>query len=190
MKSVMSIVLAACFLVAAPGAASAAECRSSFLPVDLQLPLPLPQLAWLVDPLQPRLLGERVFVRMCLPDGPTPETVLLLLHGITYTHAYWDLVDPTGGTDRYSFVASATGAGYATLAIDRIGIGQSSHPLSALIDMNQNVFVVHQVVQALRDGDISGPDGDVDFSKVVLVGHSYGSMISWFEASRFQDVDG
>jgi pimeloyl-ACP methyl ester carboxylesterase len=48
---------------------------------------------------------------------------------------------------------------------------------------------VHDVVQALRAGTIEGPDGPVRFDKVVLVGHSYGSITSTFEATRFGDVD-
>ncbi|MGH9184865.1 MAG: alpha/beta hydrolase [Acidimicrobiales bacterium] len=162
-------------------------CRSSSLPVTLELGLPVVPGLGLRLPLPPN--NDHVFVQLCLPPDGAPSTVQLLVHGITYSHRYWNLPDPTGGTDRYSWMAAATEAGYATLAIDRIGIGQSSHPLSALVDIDQNAYVLHQVVQALRNGAIAGPDGPVSFEKVVLVGHSYGSMTSWFEASRFQDVD-
>ncbi|MGH9244373.1 MAG: alpha/beta fold hydrolase [Acidimicrobiales bacterium] len=197
MRKIVTIVLAA-MVAATPAIAHSTpeepSCRASSLPVQLELDLPplLPGGGLDVGlPLPPPVVGDQdVFVRLCLPAGETPSTVQLLVHGITYSHRYWDIPDPTGGTDRYSWVAAATERGYATLAIDRIGIGQSSHPLSALIDMDQNAYVVHQVVRALRAGVISGPNGPVSFDKVVLVGHSYGSWTSWFEASRSHDVDG
>ncbi len=192
-RSVMTTMVLAASLVGLTRSADAAQCRSSTIPVQLGLTLPIPLPASNQSrPASPSgaLATEQVFVRMCLPDGGTPSTVLLLVHGATYDHRYWDIADPTGGTDRYSFVASATEAGYATLAIDRIGSGQSGRPLSVLVDINQNASVVHQVVQALRAGTISGPGGAVGFPKVVLVGHSYGSGTSWLEATNFNDVDG
>lgn len=188
MNRMTTLLLSACLslISAQAGSAHAALCRQSMLPVDLELALPLP----LFGNPTTLLAGEKVFVRLCLPDGAAPSTALVLLPGITYDNLYWDIEDPSGGTDRYSFVAAATEAGYATVAIDRIGTGQSSRPLSVLIDIDQNAFVVHQVVQALRDGDIAGPSGPVSFPKVVTIGHSYGSATAWVEAHRFQDVDG
>jgi pimeloyl-ACP methyl ester carboxylesterase len=133
---------------------------------------------------------QQVFTRLCLPDGPPPATVQLLVHGVTYTHLYWDFPDPTGGTPRYSYVNAALDAGFATLALDRIGSGASSHPLGALVTIESNAYVVHQVVQALRAGKVRGPSGALGFEKVVLVGHSYGSFTAWYEATDYQDVDG
>jgi pimeloyl-ACP methyl ester carboxylesterase len=148
-------------------------CRSSLVNVDLE----------------PDSAGK-VSVELCLPDGEEPSTVLLLLAGATYSKRYWDLEDPVGNTKRFSFVAAATGAGYATLAIDRIGIGASSRPDSSLVTMEQNVNITNQLVTALRDGDIEAPGADVRFAKVVLVGHSLGSLMAFLEATQFGDVDG
>jgi pimeloyl-ACP methyl ester carboxylesterase len=138
--------------------------------------------------LQPIGRGK-IFVELCLPAGSPPSTALLLLAGATYSRRYWDIRDPNG-TNRYSFVKAALAAGYATVAVDRIGIGQSSHPPSAQLDIGQNVNVTHQLVQALRSGDIAWPGPDGSFDKVVLVGNSLGSVTSFLEASQFQDVDG
>lgn len=118
--------------------------------------------------------------RLCVPTGAT--SVQLLLHGITYGQFYWDFPFQS---ENYSYVAAANRAGYATLNIDRLGAGHSFHPPSALVTMENNVSVVHQVVQALRGGAI----GSTAFKKVILVGHSYGSLISFTVAGRFQDVD-
>ena len=133
-------------------------------------------------------VNKSIFGRLCMPAGPTPTTVQLLVPGITYGNGYWDTPDPTGGTDRYSYVAAANAAGDATLAIDRIGIGRSSKPLGALVTIDANAHTVHQVVTALRNGLATNP-GSVSFDEVVLVGHSYGSWTSWIEASRYNDVD-
>jgi pimeloyl-ACP methyl ester carboxylesterase len=166
-------------------------CRTSTVPVDLELGLLVLPGADIGLPLGDLVGPQHVFVKLCLPEGETPSTVQLLVHGITYDHRYWNIADPDDPrSDRYSWEAAAAEAGYATLAIDRIGAGRSSHPLSALVDINSNAAVVQQVVTALRDGTIASPAGPVAFEHVVLVGHSYGSMTSWFTASRFHDVDG
>src|SRR3954454_12848299 len=57
--------------------------------------------------------------------GQHGGTLLLLLSGSTYDHRYWDM--PGVGSE-YSFVDAAHEAGYATLNIDRLGVGNSSKP--------------------------------------------------------------
>lgn len=123
------------------------------------------------------------------PAGRSPETIQLLVHGGVYTGGYWEFPDPSGGTDRYNYAAAANKAGFTTLAIDRIGSGRSSHPLSTKITLESNVFTVHQVVQAIRRGEITAPAGK-QFHKVVYVGHSYGTGVGWFLATDYgEDLD-
>ena len=163
-------------LALAPEARAAAEsCRDSLLPVALA---------------PGQRADQQVFTRLCLPEGQPPATVQLLVHGITYSHLYWDFPDPTAHTERYSYVRSALNAGFATLAMDRIGNGVSSHPLGTSVTIDTNAYVVHQVIQALRSGQLEGPSGPVAFQKVLLVGHSYGSFTAWYEVTDYQDVDG
>jgi pimeloyl-ACP methyl ester carboxylesterase len=133
--------------------------------------------------------SHQVFGRLCTPVGRLARAVQLLVHGITYDHGYWDFPDPTGGTDRYSYVAAAHRAGYATFAIDRIGSGRSSRPPGLSVTIDVNASVVHQVVTALRAGFATLDGATPPFEKVVLVGHSYGSWTSWVEASKYHDVD-
>lgn len=161
---------------ASPAAAvSTPACRDGHLPVSLGAGQPA---------------AHQVFVRLCLPAaGPPPTTVQVLVHGFSYDHTYWDFPDPTGGTDRYSYVAAATDAGHATLSLDRLGVGRSSHPLSLLVTTDAQAWVVHQVVQALRSGTIPGSADSPSFSRVVSVGHSLGTGIASLEASRYDDVD-
>ena len=139
-----------------------ATCTDSFLPVSLA-------------PGQPAT--QQIFTRLCRPPGRTPDTVQLLVHGCLYNSLYWDFPDPTAGTDRYSYVAHATSA---TLAVDMLGNGRSSHPLSGQVTVDAGVWVLHQVVQALRAAG---------FAKVVEVSWSFGTFFSWLEVSRYHDVD-
>jgi pimeloyl-ACP methyl ester carboxylesterase len=77
-------------------------------------------------------------------------------------------------------------SGYATWNIDRIGTGLSSHPSGLALSVYSGAFVVHELVQDLRNSGVGG----APFGKVVLTGHSLGSVIAWAEAARYQDVDG
>jgi pimeloyl-ACP methyl ester carboxylesterase len=151
---------------------STIECRANYIPVSLT---------------KNSSKNQKVYAELCLPKGQKPSTVQVLLHGITYDHNYWDL---PGFKNKYSYVDAATKKGYATLNVDRIGSGKSSHPLSARVDIFSDAWVAHQLVQALRKGSIDGPRGKIAFKHVIEVGHSYGSGITWIEASKYKDVDG
>ncbi|HVW42217.1 MAG TPA: alpha/beta fold hydrolase [Amycolatopsis sp.] len=125
---------------------------------------------------------QTVYGRLCLPPGPPPTVLQLLVHGATYDHTYWDF---PGFDGRYSYVRTQNAGGYATLAIDQLGVGRSSHPPSALTTQLASANAVHDVVTAARAGEF-GPA----FTKVALVGHSFGSLTSWLEAGTYHDVDG
>jgi pimeloyl-ACP methyl ester carboxylesterase len=107
--------------------------------------------------------------------------VHLLVSGATYSRAYWDFpLQP----QQYSYVRKLTNAGYATFNFDRLGIGESDHPPADQVTVQSNAFVVHQIVQALRDGRLG------TFAKVILVGHSLGSGVATVEAAQYGDADG
>lgn len=117
---------------------------------------------------------------LCTPGVAYGRTVQLLLGGILYTRAYWDWpVKPR----TYSWVRAMNAAGYAMLNIDRIGGGASDHPPAAQVTIDANAYVAHQLVRDLRQGPAA-------FARVMLVGHSLGSLISIVEAGRYRDVDG
>jgi pimeloyl-ACP methyl ester carboxylesterase len=110
--------------------------------------------------------------------------IQLLLSGATYGHIYWDLPYQP---QRYSYVGYASHAGYATFNIDRLGIGLSDHPAdSRTVNIPSEAYVTHQIVQQLRSGAVNG----ISYERVILVGHSLGSVISLVEAANFSDVDG
>lgn len=117
---------------------------------------------------------------LCVPAGAT--TVQLTLSGATYGHVYWDFPYQQ---NHYSYTQFMNQQGYATFNIDRIGIGQSDHPIPELVTIQTNSFVAHQLIQDLRTGTI----GTKAFQKVILVGHSLGSGIAVDEAVTYADVD-
>lgn len=166
-------------------------CRTSTVPVDLEPGVVIAPGSELGVTFDKERSQQYVLVKVCLPKGQTPRGVQVLVHGITYDHRYWNIADPADPeADTYSWEHAAIRAGYATAAIDRLGGGASSHPLSTFVDMRSNTTALHNVVQALRAGEVAGPgDRPVAFSRVALVGHSGGSMIGMVEASRFRDVD-
>ena len=116
---------------------------------------------------------------LCTPAGA--RTLQVLVHGHTYNRHYWD---PPYQPETYSYVRHANAAGYATLAIDRLGGGASWHPVSSYTTYDNNVRAVHQVIEAARRGDLGTP-----FNRIVLVGHSYGTLTSYGVAGKFGGVD-
>jgi pimeloyl-ACP methyl ester carboxylesterase len=106
---------------------------------------------------------------LCSEGQVAGKTVQLLLHGSTYARYYWDFPYQS---EHYSYVHAATRRGYATFNLDRIGNGTSDHPDGSLVDIDANAYVVHQVVEALRAGQVASQS----FEKVIVVGHSMGSM--------------
>jgi pimeloyl-ACP methyl ester carboxylesterase len=92
-----------------------------------------------------------------------------------------------GDPDGPSYIEAMTAAGYATLAIDRLGAGRSSRPPSSRFGNQTHEFVIHQVIQRLRAGAIGGRA----FERVILVGNSLGSTLARMVAVRFPgDADG
>jgi pimeloyl-ACP methyl ester carboxylesterase len=126
----------------------------------------------------------QVIGTLCSQGPAAGKTVQLLLHGSTYARYYWDFPYQA---EHYSYVRAATKRGYATFNLDRIGNGASDHPASDLVDIYANAFVVHQVVEALRAGEVASQS----FEKIIVVGHSMGSMTTINYAGSFPgEADG
>lgn len=131
---------------------------------------------------------QTIVGELCVRGSLQHRTIQVLLHGATYDHNYWAFPLKSG---RYSYVEDALDAGFATLNIDRLGSGGSSHPNPFQLDLHTGATSIHQVVQALRSGTLTVPQfGTVKAERVMLVGHSLGSFISSIEASTYHDVDG
>jgi pimeloyl-ACP methyl ester carboxylesterase len=130
----------------------------------------------------------RVAGTLCRPRGNRERTLQILIHGSTYNRSYWDFPFMP---ERYSYVRDANAAGYATLAIDRLGSGASDRPPGALVSVQGTANTIHQIVSAIRGGTAVDAGGRrLRFDRIVLVGHSFGANIAWTEAGTYGDVDG
>ncbi|MGM1065214.1 alpha/beta hydrolase [Saccharothrix sp. Mg75] len=119
--------------------------------------------------------GQSMAGTLCAPTGAS--TVQVLIPGGTYNRSYWDVAYEPGTR---SYRRAMNGAGIATLAVDRLGTGRSSKPLSALVTATTQAQAVHQVIRTLRPR----------FSRVVVGGHSIGAAMALVEAGLHRDVDG
>jgi pimeloyl-ACP methyl ester carboxylesterase len=162
----MVVVLAlAGFSVPASAAEAAPSCQDVFIPVQLDLLLPV-----------------QVYGRLCEPATGNADRVQLLVHGATYDSRYWD---PAYGDGTYSFAPRANSDGWATLAIDRVGYGRSTAVPSVTLTAITQAITLHQIIGKLRDGAIGGHG----FVKVLLNGHSVGAGIALLETSMYNDAD-
>ncbi|HUQ58284.1 alpha/beta hydrolase [Lentzea sp.] len=118
---------------------------------------------------------ETMAGRLCVPANA--KAVQVLIPGGTYDRTYWDVgFEPL----THSFTQAQNKAGFATLALDRLGTGRSSKPLSALVTASTQASAVHQVITTLKPR----------FAKVIVGGHSIGSAMAIIEAATYDDVDG
>ncbi|GAA0648500.1 alpha/beta fold hydrolase [Kutzneria viridogrisea] len=134
-------------------------------------------------PVTALVLPATIHGQLCAPEGVTAKSVQLLLPGATFNRKYWDLPYKP---DQYSYQRDMARNGLATFAVDPIGIGQSSRPLSALVTGAGQASAMHQVISALRAGKVGG----TRFGKVLIGGHSAGSALSIIESATYHDVDG
>ncbi|GAB7347321.1 hypothetical protein MBLNU459_g3399t1 [Dothideomycetes sp. NU459] len=125
-----------------------------------------------------------ISAKFCRPDNVTTNpTVQVLSHGIGFDKSYWDL--PYNNYN-YSYTDVALSHGYCTVAIDRFGIGNSSHgdPLN-LIQAPAEVSALYEITMMLRNG--SFPTVNETFKKVVHVGHSFGSAQTYLLSAMYPD---
>jgi len=123
-----------------------------------------------------------IYGELCTPPGGPRRTIQILVHGGTYSHTYWAF---PGFHGKYQYSRVMNRAGYATLAIDLLGVGRSSHPPSGQVTITVEAYAVHVAIQAARHGGIGHR-----YRHVILVGHSLGTLTNDIEASTYHDEDG
>jgi pimeloyl-ACP methyl ester carboxylesterase len=101
------------------------------------------------------------------------STAVLLMHGLSYTKEAWDVPG-------YSVAQKLAEAGYAVVAIDRLGYGESKLQNGYNVTFQAYSDMAHQIVDQLRGQG---------FSHVVLGGHSAGAGETEYEAGVFGGVD-
>jgi pimeloyl-ACP methyl ester carboxylesterase len=114
--------------------------------------------------------------------------LLLCLHGGGYRRAYWN--PPFGGEDEFSFARFFTARGKAVLALDQLGMGDSTRPepeskLSRAKIAAANAAVLSQAVRALTNGTWAWARA----ISVTGVGHSMGGMMIITQAAAHRGMD-
>ncbi len=95
------------------------------------------------------------------------QTLAVTVSGNGYGSVYWDFpYEP----DSYSFVRAALRRGLAVFNFDRLGIGRSDRPFGVFLNVDNQAYVLAEIINGLT--------ADYSVGKVVTVGHSFGSTIS------------
>lgn len=121
----------------------------------------------------------------CEPDSGPAKTLQVLTHGIGFDRSYWDF---SYANYNYSYVREAVDQySYSIFAWDRLGIGMSSHgePVNE-IQIWLEVAALQYLTIGLRSGTISGIS--TAYGKVVHVGHSFGSSLTYALTSMYPDL--
>ncbi|KAM7207174.1 alpha/beta-hydrolase [Naviculisporaceae sp. PSN 640] len=124
------------------------------------------------------------------PGKKSNKVVLLATHGIGFDKSYWD--PALEDKDRYSFVDHAISKGYSVFSYDRLGIGSSTRASGYVVQQSNQLEILKVLARKVRSGgkDVL-PKGFGKPSKVVLLGHSYGSALSYLAVSDEPElVDG
>lgn len=116
-----------------------------------------------------------------------PQAVTLLLHGLSYGEFFSNYT----AQDGYNFADGQAESGHVTVTVDRLGYGASDKPIGQDICFGSRADIAHQIVRQLRSGSYTTEGAaSAAFHKVVLAGHSVGSIIAQAEAYSFGDIDG
>ena len=98
----------------------------------------------------------------------------ILLHGSTYTKEYWDRGSWGYGDPKYSWTKAMNRNGYATLAVDKLGNGASSHPDPVYdVQLPLQMETVHSLISQIKAGKAGVPIP----SQLIFVAHSSGSIL-------------
>lgn len=107
----------------------------------------------------PTTFNGIIAARYCPPQvqiANRSDVIQLFMSGVTENNLYWfGLGYPTGfNGDMYSTVAYASKQGYPTLAIDRIGVGNSTHPADPVFGQQLQLeeAISHKLVMMLKAG--------------------------------------
>lgn len=117
----------------------------------------------------------KLMTTYCEPASGPGNTLQILTHGIGFDRSYWDF---EYNQRNYSYVNFAVDHGYSTLSWDRLGLGESSH-LDPIKEMQVplEIAALAKLTSMVRDGLI--PDLEKSFEKIVHVGHSMGSALTY-----------
>ncbi|NHC44014.1 alpha/beta fold hydrolase [Motilibacter aurantiacus] len=121
------------------------------------------------------------------PGGRVEGLATLYLHGLGFGKFLWNYKNVAG----YDYATNQAAAGQVSVVIDRLGYGDSDHPVGTAVCTGSQADMADQMVSALRSGGYTlEKRAPLRFAKVVLAGHSYGAQIAQIAAYSFKNVDG
>jgi hypothetical protein len=136
--------------------------------------------------------SHRLAVDLVVPD-PVPETglrvALCCLPGGFLSRKYFDL--EVDGDRSYSFAEFMASEGFATVAIDHLGVGESSKPEDGYaLDVERlaraNQAALERALERLRGGDAREGVPPLAELATIGVGHSMGSCLTVVQQARFR----
>ncbi len=128
---------------------------------------------------EPMQIAATLYSPDTLPDS-APLDLIFALHGGGYTRAYWN---PPFADDSYSFARFFTDRGKAVLAIDMLGMGESSRPEPESKLDRAAIAAAHAAALADVVARLGRP-----FS-VTGAGHSMGGMLIITQGARYGAMD-
>ena len=144
------------------------------------------------DPAASSVYGVRYYM-----DEPGPQTrAIILVHGYSVSHAFWDL------RSDWSVARRLAGAGYLVIAYDRLGYAKSPYTRPAggySLTFSGQREMLHQVVQQVKTGSYAlsengrcslplGPGVGLASPSVILIGHSGGGLMVSGYPGIYHDV--
>jgi pimeloyl-ACP methyl ester carboxylesterase len=129
-----------------------------------------------------------IYGQLCVPTAWQKKDILqIATHGIHYDSRYWD---PEVNRESQSYVEAALEAGYSIFTYDRLGTGQSDHPDAyTVVQAPLQLEILRQLTLMARNGSLYSLAGKAQPpastfnglnppSKVIHVGHSFGSFLT------------
>ena len=140
-----------------------------------------------------------IHAQLCVPPNGSKKSYLqLATHGGGFDSRYWDSeVEP----EKHSYVDAALDAGYSILTYDRLACGQSVKPDGYTeVQAPAELEILRVISEMARSGKISSYassnasnssgsyDASVAFDKIIHVGHSYGSFITFALTATYPNL--
>jgi pimeloyl-ACP methyl ester carboxylesterase len=137
-----------------------------------------------------------IHAQLCIPKSREmgKDVLQIATHGVHYDSRYWD---SELHRENQSYVEAALKAGYAIFTYDRLGVGRSDHPDAYnVVQSPLELEILRQLTLMARNGTLynfarNAKPSNTAFnkltkpSKVVHVGHSFGSVLTTAFISKY-----
>jgi hypothetical protein len=140
------------------------------------------------------LEGPQSVAGWLFPPAVWPENgarLVVCLPGGSYTKWYFDVQVP--GHSDYSMARFLADRGWVVLALDHLGVGDSSHPngagLAAEVAAAANQSAVSQAVERLYTGRLHESLPPAVIHRLAGLGHSMGGMLTIRQQARFHTFE-